>query len=95
MMCFAAFRPRMIATATPIAATIPYLMQTKSTNPNKIRNVRMAVAVIPADVLFDFIKFAIMLHLTFGFTGSVSDPVGAVVRGLSLAPMRPVSNRQI
>jgi hypothetical protein len=36
-----------------------------------------------------------MLHLTFGFTGSVSDPVGAVVRGLSLAPMRPVSNRQI
>jgi hypothetical protein len=54
----------MIAAANPIAATSPYPMKMKSTNPNKIRNVKMAVAVLPPKVVFDFIKLVIIQHLT-------------------------------
>jgi hypothetical protein len=64
MIYFTALRPRMIAAANPIAATSPYLTKMKSTNPNKIRNVKMAVAVLPPKVVFDFIKLVIILHLT-------------------------------
>jgi len=65
MIYFTALRPRMIAAANPIAATSPYLMKMKSTSPNKTRNVKMAVAVLPPEVVFDFIK-TYLLSLTFG-----------------------------
>jgi len=64
MIWFATFRPTMIATARPIAGTSPYLTKIKSTNAHKIRHVQMDIAFIRLEVVFDFIRFVVILHPT-------------------------------
>ena len=79
MIRFTILRPPMIATASPIAGTRPYLMKMKSTNPTEMRNVKMDLGFIPLELVSDFIRLVVILHPTINRRNSYFLGIGSFI----------------